>query len=104
MRVVVAADLRAGLVEVAALVDGAGDLAGGVALQRSFSEVLCLVDGEEWGGVQRTALPQVTEPWRFSIWAGAAKAVARRPKVAMREVYILIYFDVRGKARVYMDM
>lgn len=52
---------------------------------------------ENDGDRSRTVLPQVTAPWRFSIWAGAAKAVARRPRVAMREVY-MSGFDGKGES------
>lgn len=47
-------------------------------------------------GEMRTVLPQVTEPWRFSMGVvGAASTEAARAMVAMNEVYMLA--DMRAR-------
>ena len=47
----------------------------------------------QWGWLckgRRTALPQVTAPWRFSIGAGAAMVDAARARTAKIEVYMML--------------
>lgn len=48
-------------------------------------------------------LPQVTEPWRFSMGAGAASTEAARAMVAMNEVYMLADMGARVGLREVLE-